>query len=233
MKTERRQSLLARASDNSSPLVGALVIVFVGAVTLAGLGYLGMLPAVLSVFAALVSLGVKDHYDRKRGIELAVTEEKRAIYKRLMAPWARILSRLRDGDPSSIELTPQELEELFAAGFDASLYAPPEVMRAYVAFRRGGEGIDNIDMLLRLTTLLRVMRDDILGEAQHLEPEVMLGTFVNLDDAEIVLVRLRTYVKENPEKAAAAFIERGLDPRELFTREGSIQTPRDGEPGSE
>jgi hypothetical protein len=182
--------------------VAALVVLSAIALALYGLsktitGPYGT-PIVAGIVGLLSFLFTKT-FEFQKQREAAIAEKKREVYRRLLAPWIRVLVETKAGKAGDDLLSKVDLGELYTSSFDAALYGSEEVVKRYVDFRSPDTERDPMDMLRSLAALVIAMRQDVTGQKPKLSEEVVLRTFVTFKPEELVILRLREYVAKNPE----------------------------------
>jgi len=154
---------------------------------------------VLAAIVGLLSVLVTKALEFQKQREAAIAEKKRDVYRRLLAPWIRLLVEIKAGRVGDDLLSKIDLAELYGSSFDAALYGSDAVVKRYVEFRSPEAVRDPIDMLRALAALIIAMREDVTGSRTMLSEESVLRTFVNLKPDELAVLRLREYVTKNPE----------------------------------
>jgi hypothetical protein len=154
--------------------------------------------AVAGGVVGLAVAWVSKNLEHQKQRQAALAEKKREVYRRMLAPWEQVLVHSKTGGGEDI-LAAIDLAALYSSAFDAVLYGSEPVVQAYVKFRSPVPDRDPLDMMRSLSTLLIAMREDVTGKKSVLPVETVLGTFINFSEEELVLLKLREYVAENPE----------------------------------
>lgn len=158
-----------------------------------------------AIAGGLVALGVavvNKALDRQKQRESAVAQKRREVYRGMMSPWEHVLAKVNAGSKGEDVMEGLDLAEVYANAFDAVLYGSEPVVRKYVEFRTPQPSRDGLDTMRAMAALLIAMREDVTGQKSALSEEDVLGTFVNLEDAERVALRLRKHLADNPDAQA-------------------------------
>lgn len=185
--------------------IAVLAVVTIYAISLVLTGTTGGAVAggIVGLLVTLVSKG----FDFRKQQEAAIAEKKREVYRRLLAPWGRVLAGVKTGgtdenaqaEPSGEALLEGvDMEELYASLFDAILYGSEGVVERFVEFRSPDGDRDPIDVIRAFGRLLIALREDVTGKKATLTEEAVLRMFVNFTPEQLMLVRLREYVSSNP-----------------------------------
>ncbi len=166
---------------------------------------------VIALLSGLASFVVTKTFEFNKQREAAIAEKKRTVYRDLLAPWERILAEAAKGNDTIATLTPEFLATVYSNAFDVVLYGSDKVIQAYSEFRRPVKDRDPLDMVRALANLLSAMREDVTGASSGLPTPVILGTFMNLSDEDVVKFQIRDFVAKNPEKARAIFAAAAQD----------------------
>jgi hypothetical protein len=183
-------------------LLALAVLAAIGGAALYGLSKVvtGTMGGALAggVVALLVAVASKS-FEFQKDREAAIAEKRRDVYRRLLAPWERLLVDSKSGKTGDDMLANIDLAAMYASCFDAVLYGSDAVVQRYVAFRTPDANRDGLDTMRDLAKLLVAMREDVTGKKSTLSEEAVLGTFVNFSEEERLLLRLRQHVESSPE----------------------------------
>lgn len=155
--------------------------------------------AVAGGVVALVVAVASKSFEFQKDREAAIAEKRRDVYRRLLAPWERLLVDTKSGKTGDELLATVDLAALYASCFDAVLYGSDTVVQRYVGFRSPDQNRDGMDVMRDLAKLLVAMREDVTGRKSSLSEEAVLGTFINFSEEERLLLRLRQHVEKSPE----------------------------------
>jgi len=178
-------------------LLGAVAVLSVWGLSRVLTGAVG--GAVAGGLVALVAAVVSKSFEHQKQRETAIAEKKREVYRRLLAPWERIMVDSKTGKQGDNLLANVDLAAVYSSAFDAVLYGSEAVVQRYVEFRSPDPARDGIDTMRALAALLVAMREDVTGKKATLPIEAVLGTFMNLSQEELLAVRMREYVATHPE----------------------------------
>lgn len=155
--------------------------------------------AVAGGLVALVVALVSKSFEHQKHHEAAIAEKKREVYRRLLAPWERVMVDSKAGKKGDDLLANVDLAAVYSSAFDAVLYGSEAVVQRHVEFRSPDSSRDGIDTMRALAALLVAMREDVTGKKAKLPIEAVLGTFMNFSQEELLALRLRDYVATHPE----------------------------------
>ena len=148
---------------------------------------------------ALTVAVVSKAFEHRQLRDTAIAEKKRDVYRRLLAPWERMMIDIKAGKETDAVVAGVDLAAVYASAFDAVLYGSDLVVQRYVEFRTPDASRDGVDAMRAMAALLVAMREDVTGKKTALSTEAVLGTFVNFTDDERLKLRLRDHLAKSPE----------------------------------
>src|SRR5205823_9687473 len=113
-------------------------------------------------------------FEHQKHREAAIAEKKREVYRRLLAPFEKVMVDAKAGKQGDDLLANVDLGAMYSSAFDAVLYGSESVVQRYVEFRSPNPSRDGVDTMRALAALLVAMREDVTGKKSALPVEAVL-----------------------------------------------------------